>query len=803
MYHHQRIHHHSRSTSPHDSPPRHSPPHDPHYAYSQPYATSSAAHRSCPHCSAPSTSFHMDGMAGDLICTQCGAVLDEHLRDETAEWRDYNNLEDAARGSRSRCGELVDESKYVGGLVPTKMSATVFAGTGIGGTGSGAGAGTSEEKRRLAIVRGRLKRTHNMIENLIDQKQKARYAEVVLERKARDARLGRGEVDGNNEGEEGGITVDGDYEGLMTRRDQQEAMSVIPASAKSSPSTNDHEKAFQSLKNKKWSLADAILLRGTLDQVQQWAHSTSPSGEEWTQSSLEAERIAHTKKFDVAARSSLQRLYTAFTILDKAAHNLQLSGPSNQTFREAISWFLKFVAKNDGLRVKGISSGSSSFKSGEKNAKRSALLLSLFGTKGMIVPAAASSKSKSASLPTELHRLRQYASLGSAILYISAKRTGVGRTLTEVCSAFGTYAVINSNSDGDGEADEPLVRPKYCSRAMQELRTTLPEVVLPIGEREGTELATTQNMAASLPSPLPSSDVPMSDKGGRGPAEVTPTYSSTGATSTVPVKSEFIPDDDRISSINSRQMVNNTDEAALVDLVARMATSLNLPPCAISAATVVAIQCARNARASITTAKAPPTKRNSGIAHIRPRRKAKAPPPSSDVIAVASLLLVCTAGGTVQRLARQALSNRKAASFQNHQVTSGGTTNSMSNPLDDLHEELSYPATPKPEPVGSMASIETSTSAPLNNHATVEQRTLSSWAAWNAQPPWHRDVSHLEGSTGVPRKTIIAYYSGVLHPRRSHFLGVTKKEEEDIASAAGLLLHNIVAAVPLMSLRNL
>jgi len=745
----------------------------------------------------------MDGMAGDLICTQCGAVLDEHLRDETAEWRDYNNLEDAARGSRSRCGELVDESKYVGGLVPTKMSATVFAGTGIGGTGSGAGAGTSEEKRRLAIVRGRLKRTHNMIENLIDQKQKARYAEVVLERKARDARLGRGEVDGNNEGEEGGITVDGDYEGLMTRRDQQEAMSVIPASAKSSPSTNDHEKAFQSLKNKKWSLADAILLRGTLDQVQQWAHSTSPSGEEWTQSSLEAERIAHTKKFDVAARSSLQRLYTAFTILDKAAHNLQLSGPSNQTFREAISWFLKFVAKNDGLRVKGISSGSSSFKSGEKNAKRSALLLSLFGTKGMIVPAAASSKSKSASLPTELHRLRQYASLGSAILYISAKRTGVGRTLTEVCSAFGTYAVINSNSDGDGEADEPLVRPKYCSRAMQELRTTLPQVVLPIGEREGTELATTQNMAASLPSPLPSSDVPMSDKGGRDPAEVTPTYSSTGATSTVPVKSEFIPDDDRISSINSRQMVNNTDEAALVDLVARMATSLNLPPCAISAATVVAIQCARNARASITTAKAPPTKRNSGIAHIRPRRKAKAPPPSSDVIAVASLLLVCTAGGTVQRLARQALSNRKAASFQNHQVTSGGTTNSMSNPLDDLHEELSYPATPKPEPVGSMASIETSTSAPLNNHATVEQRTLSSWAAWNAQPPWHRDVSHLEGSTGVPRKTIIAYYSGVLHPRRSHFLGVTKKEEEDIASAAGLLLHNIVAAVPLMSLRNL
>jgi len=763
----------------------------------------------------------MDARSGDLICTQCGAVLDDHLRDETAEWNDFSNDNDPSAGhTRARCGEVVDENKYVGGLMPTKVSTSVYNGTAVGGTGSGAGAGTSEEKYRLALIRGRLKRTHNMIENMVEQGQKERYAEVVLERRARDARMERGEVmemDVENENgvnKDGGIAVDGDYEGLMDRRREEEVPKMVPVNArKKKPAAartrTDYEMALISVKDKKWSLPDAILLHGTFGQVQQFGAVLVPANRgEWTQSTLETERTAHVKKFDATLRASTHKLYVAFTILEKAALKLDLVGMSNATYREAVGWLVKFVNKNDGLRIKGI--GSSSLASGV-NGKES-LSLSLFdssqnqdGMSSIASLSASKSKSKSSSLATELHRYRQYASLGSAILYLSCKRTGIGRTLTEVCLAFGTYQV--------GEATEPLVRPKNCSRAMQELRMVLPEIVLPS--------ATTIPIAA-LSSSSSTAGMFKMELDAQAPVKVTPTYglprtSSTSSTASLvasmtplTVKSEYIPNTDSI--------VVNTEEAALADLTCRMGTSLNLPQCAISAATAVAIQCTRDARASAVAAASSTSnskKLGNGKSHIRPKRRGRGKHQSSpstdsspEVIAVASILLVCMAGGTMQRLARQALSNAAAATSSSS--LSSRTYNSMSNPLDDLKDDLSSSMVTS-DATGTTATSNAKSNVQANNncnnnHDNAKQKALSSWTAWNNQPSWHRDVSHMEQCTGVPRRTIISYYSNNVHPRRLYFLGVSIKseEEDETAMSAGVgLLHNIVAAVPLMSLRNL
>ena len=686
----------------------------------------------------------MDGMAGDLICTQCGSVLDDHLRDPSAEWRDYSavNNEDAAIGmKRARCGDIsVDETKWVGGLMPTKVSSTVYNGSNNGSGYNGAGNNTtSEEKQRLAIVRGRLKRTHNMIENMLEQEQKARYKDVVIERKAREAQLNRGELelDADNLDSYGGIAVDGDYEGLMKQRGDEE--SLFAKSLSTSLGLDDQEQAYISLKDKKWSLTDAIILYGTLDQVQHWSNvSPLRNGEdEWAQSTLDAERAQRKKKCD--ARSlNLQKLHMAFTILERAARKLKLDGPSNTTFHEAISWLLKFVTTNDSIRVKGISSGSSSL-AGMNDIKESVLSLSLLnGTvhDEQVSISTSTSRSKSSSpLITELHRLKQYAALGSAILYLSAKRTGVGRTLTEVCSAFGTYHVIMRNPTNSGGGASPastkcgeaeaLVRPKNCSRAIQEVRIVLPQIVVSAG---GGGLATTQDLAATLPS----SPAVKSEEGTQDciPVKVIPTYGLVGA----------------------NQTELNTEEAALADLICRMANALSLPSCAISSATTVAIQCSRDAAAAASSFSAAkpctmPKRSSREQTHIRPRQRRKLSPTprqsnTPDVIAVASILLVCTAGGTMQRLARQALD-------------SSNTTN----------------------------------------------ETLSSWSSWHNQPSWHRDISQLEQRSGVPRKAIISYYSASLYPRRSYFLGVARKK--GTAAATNELLHDIVAAVPLMSLRNI
>ena len=75
--------------------------------------------------------FYTDWAQGDRICTQCGVVDEEHLRETGPEWRDYNEVEDIVKGGPAvaRCGMVpVDETKYVGGLQPTRLSSQCFGG---------------------------------------------------------------------------------------------------------------------------------------------------------------------------------------------------------------------------------------------------------------------------------------------------------------------------------------------------------------------------------------------------------------------------------------------------------------------------------------------------------------------------------------------------------------------------------------------------------------------------------------------------------------------------------------------------
>ncbi|KAL3761053.1 hypothetical protein ACHAWU_005190 [Discostella pseudostelligera] len=823
-------------------------PRDPYYEYDRPYSTSTSSSsssasptcRPCPICQAPPTSFHADISSGDVICTNCGAVLDEKLRDDTAEWRDYsnnnsNNDTDVGVGrKRARCGDsIVDETKYIGGLMPTKISSTCFTG------GGGGSAGGREDKFKLATIRQRLKRTHNVIENRIVQEQKARYAEIVLDRQAREAKLRRGEtVSGEDADGAGGIVVEGgDYEGLMRQRQEQSSLlspssvSTIASSTMttrepaSTTATDHHEElAYASVEHPKWSLPDTLLLFGTLEQVQHHLPSSHhEDGGGWTQVALDNERSEFKKRIDANTRSSLHRLYIAYDLLERAARALDLYGGgggsvSNATFRQAVATLIKFVIQNDGLRVRGISSGGlSSFSTlslGDGSAATTtALNLSLFGGWGMAWSAffdsesatssstSIRSSSKSTSPSTILHRLRQYASLGSAILYLAAKSTGVGRTLTEVCSAFGTFAVVDSNngkSGGGGVADEPLVRPKYCSRAMQELRAALPDVV------------------ASLPQDNPVKNETVTLPPSQTPLDMATTHGRT-------LKDECIPEMPSSSIMDHHgDIASNpisafsSEEAALVDLTTRIATSLGLPPIAIHAAATVTLQCARDVHSfsSVDQTRTQNSKRCVDKKHIRPSQRSRKlgggnVGESPEVIAISSILLVCTAGGTMQRLARQAVSTSASSSSASSNPTKVLEVGGMSEDLND--DFLTFPDESRSCDAISPVKISEESST-----TTVHQpnNALSPWEAWDDQPPWHREISQMEQCTGIPRKTIVPFYSKVIHPRRLFFLGLmsnmglgcetstTTRSTTAEATSAGLL-HNIVAAAPLMSLRNL
>ena len=747
--------------------------------------------------------------------------------------------------------------------MPTKISSTCFPGGGGGTAGRGVGSG---DRFKLATIRARLKRTHNIIENRIAQEQKERYAEIILDRQAREAKLRRGETiledetDVENNHRAGIVVEGGDYEGLMMRQGQElhhlpssrlHSMKRAASSKMQTMTTTDttttinevyqeEARAYTSLEHPKWSLSDALLLYGTLEQVQHhllpshYSSHVSVEGEGWTQMHLDNERTESKRRIDANTRTSLHRLYIAYDLLERAARALELYGGSfstnaNSTFRQAVTTLIKFVIKNDGLRIRGMSSGGlsslSTLSLEEGEAVLSLSLLddtampwsALFDGDSVKSRSSSKSRSKSTSPSTILHRLRQYASLGSAILYLAAKSTGVGRTLTEICSAFGTFAVLKStNNDAASTVvvpEEPLVRPKYCSRAMQELREALPDVV----------------------ASLPQDGIPI--KSERETLPPTPFHTNHEPASThgqTPIKVECIPETPSSNIIDHCDIASKpisvvtTEEAALVDLTTRMANSLGLPPIAIHGAIVVAMQCARDALSSpfatVTRTQQHDTlsssKRCNAKAHIRPsqrsRKRAAAAGGDSfgespDVIAISSILLTCTAGGTMQRLASQAVSCSVASSTSTSSSEVEGEVEDLNDDLLLAPEESDkYRSHEAPNPNIKTAERTISTN---NFHRTNNARV--SWEMWNDQPQWHRDITQMEHCAGIPRKLILSFYSKVIHPRRLFFLGAMSKLEQEQACGASTttktttaaestgLLHNIVAAAPLMSLRNL
>jgi len=558
---------------------------------------------------------------------------------------------------------------------------------------------------------------------------------------------------------ETGLAVEGDYEGLIAARGTDNL-----------PIISQQERAFVSLKDKRWSLQDALLLYGTLSQVQQYVGT--PGSEKWTSNSLEL-----TRKRKIGGQSSLHKLYVAFIFLERTSDKLQLSGRGVNAFSEATRWLVQFASKKDGLRVKGICNSTGARSDGD--CKLSLALFQGDDQSNLML------KSKASSVASELHKLRQYASLGSALLYLAAKRSGQGRTLTEVCAAFGTFAIVSGKFNRIEE--EALVRPKFCSKAMQELKAVLPEVfVLP----PSSALGNTQELGASL--------TPVKSEAVKSEPHQLMRVSSASSTfmvvsSLLPVKSEYTPEME-VQKASSTAI--STEESALADLITRMSSSLHLPQSAICAATSVAIQCSRDAqltphnKTKITTI--------DGSGHIRPHRKRPRSNQQTetipDVIAVSSILLVCTAGGMMQRLARQALAQAPALECKKEVEMK-----SMSNPLDDQED-------PSVENLDESIKSNSKSLGPPVKTTDTKQAAFNSWIAWSNQPPWHRDVAKLEQCAGLPRSVIKTYYSNSLHPRRSYFLGTAAKSAEGHDGGGadrGALLRSVVMAVPLMTLRNL
>lgn len=80
--------------------------------------TEAQATQQCSECG--SESVVIDHSSGDTVCSQCGLVLESHMIDSFAEWRNYTNEDGSKDSSKQRT------SLYVNQLFPHSSSGTTF-----------------------------------------------------------------------------------------------------------------------------------------------------------------------------------------------------------------------------------------------------------------------------------------------------------------------------------------------------------------------------------------------------------------------------------------------------------------------------------------------------------------------------------------------------------------------------------------------------------------------------------------------------------------------------------------------------
>lgn len=264
----------------------------------------------CRNCA--STNLLTDWKQGDRVCTDCGVVAEERLRDDRPEWKDFNDAEDLVKkgctsvaSSSARSGLVpVDESKYIGGLQPTTLSKQPFGGSTSGGYG-------------LARIQKRLRTTNRRLDLLMEKQHKRELKDAKMER---DIRIKHG----NHHPERYHVLLED-----FGRYDDE-----------------DLDQKHAALHNEKWSLDRAILLYG--------------NDEEETSSSTIEDKEELRSRLDLTLQTASRDLYHAYESTTTAIRALELPDKVRQ---EILHRLVRYATQRDGLTVKGVSNRISSSSS--------------------------------------------------------------------------------------------------------------------------------------------------------------------------------------------------------------------------------------------------------------------------------------------------------------------------------------------------------------------------------------------------------------------------------------------------------
>lgn len=557
---------------------------------------------------------------------------------------------------------------------------------------------------RMATLRKKLLSTNRKLDHMMGQ----RHARAL--KNARVSRLVR-----KRQLMEGDITDQSDLDSVVTEDDD-----VRPEIEQMLIQEEEDANRMQTTLNAdKWSLRRAILL---FEKHESLDNSNT-------------ERDDLQQRLDSKLRKAAADLYRAYQMLLEASRRLQLP---DRVIHEATDNLCRYVARRDGFAVKGVAS--------RLTLKKNNLSVT--------------QQKQAAESLREHNKLKQMGSLCAALLLLTARKLGWPRPLTEVCGA-----VQPAFSARHGAPDESaaFIKAKHCSRAMDEVKKSLPDFA-----RSLVHAPTTAN-------------------------------SASGARN------------------------QGTDPAATVNFVDHKIRKLLLPPVAEASIRALVWHCAQEQQATgqhsgtkLTTicasvaffvclsgsvmqqlaSQAQVRERN----HDSRKRKSRfvfakknsmAPPPPK----LPKLIHIKDESPSV-----------KTDSEKNSQIEKVTTITTTTTNDDDEFDVFSHK-------VGSEW---------MAQKKEYEMRRI--WDAWAEQTAWLRSLSEVEHSSGVSSHTILSHYKANIFPRRQALLeylrgAVAVGEPNEAASTgnatintletatnllmetplASVLLSHVVAAAPLLN----
>jgi len=378
----------------------------------------------CRHCG--SFSLHVDWAQGDRVCTHCGVVSEEKLLDDRPEWREFNDADDLAKGlpAAARSGLVpVDESRYLGGLQPTTLSKVPY-----GGSSGCSGGGSNNNGAKMAMLRKRLLSNNRKMDRMMGQRHARALRNARVSRLVQKRQLLSGEVT---------ETEQSDLDSVVTAADDDirpELEQILIHEEE------DVHRMQAALNADKWSLRRAILLHGNHESLDDGQHATT------------SERDDLQQRLDSKLRKASADLYQAYRMLLDASRKLQL--PDRVT-HEATNMLCRYVARRDGFAVKGVSSRLAVKKNILSKVKQKQAAESL----------------------REHNKVKQMGSLCAALLLLTSRKLGWPRPLTAVCGCIQPISSLAAASSASQSpyADSTFIKPKHCSRAMEEIKSSFPD----------------------------------------------------------------------------------------------------------------------------------------------------------------------------------------------------------------------------------------------------------------------------------------------------------------------------------------